>query len=305
MRGLIVKGIAGFYYVRREDAGAGAGAGLDAGPGAAQPLYQCRARGIFKKEGLTPTVGDWVDFALLDEEEGVVNGILPRKNLFLRPPIANIDAFVVMVAAAQPKPNLTILDKFLVSAEEAGTEAILCINKTDLAKGDEASRIADIYRDIYPLVELSCADGRGLDRLPSLLKGKRSALAGPSGVGKSTLLNRLRHDTALETGAVSGKTKRGRHTTRHVELFDMDFGGMIFDTPGFTSFENSCETVSDLAGCYPEMRPYAGTCRFDDCHHLREPGCAVREALLAGRIAQSRYDSYARQCAEVGQAGRT
>jgi ribosome biogenesis GTPase len=282
MEGLIVKGVGGFYYVR-----------TDGG------VYQCRARGLFKKNGVTPTVGDVVDFEPLDEEEGVINEIKPRKNIFIRPPIANIDCFVVVMAAAQPKPNLEILDRFLVMAEQAATDIVVCLNKVDITGIERVRGISDIYRSIYPVVEISCATGCGLERLPPLLKGKRCALAGPSGAGKSTLLNTLQLGLGLETGAVSGKTKRGRHTTRHVELFEMDFGGAIFDTPGFTSFETTGVDGRDLAGCYPEMAKYTGGCRFDDCRHIREPGCAVLEAVRENKIAPSRYESYARQLEEI------
>jgi ribosome biogenesis GTPase len=285
MRGLILKGIGGFYYVRPEAGGC---------------VYQCRARGVFKKDGVVPTVGDFVEFETLDEDEGVVNEILPRKNIFIRPPIANIDCFIVMIAAARPKPDLAALDKFLVSAEQARTEIIICINKVDLANSDDLRKISSIYQDVYTLVRLSCAEGTGIDGLTPLLRGRVSALAGPSGVGKSTLLNKLlRNGTELETGEVSDRTKRGRHTTRHVEIFDMDFGGMVFDTPGFSSFEIPDAEASELAQFYPEMRGCAGSCKFDDCRHLREPGCAVREALAEGRIAASRYASYERQYEEL------
>ncbi|MDR2089095.1 MAG: ribosome small subunit-dependent GTPase A [Clostridiales Family XIII bacterium] len=286
MKGLITKGVGGFYFVRPEGAGGGVS-------------YSCRARGIFKKEGLTPTVGDLVDFEALDEEDGVINAILPRRNLFIRPPIANADRFIVMIAAAQPAPNLSVVDKLLVAAEMAGAEAMLCINKTELLNREELRRVTGIYEGLYPLIEISCAENAGLDRLPPLLAGRKSALAGPSGVGKSTLINRLRGGTALETGAVSGRTERGRHTTRHVELFDTAGGGMIFDTPGFTSFAVSGADAAMLASFYPEMRERLGDCRFDDCRHLAEPGCAVRAALAEGRIAASRYASYVMQQQEI------
>jgi ribosome biogenesis GTPase len=287
MRGLILKGVGGFYYVRSE--------------GADGALYQCRARGIFKKEGLTPTVGDFVDFETLDEEDGVINAILPRRNLFVRPPIANVDLFVVMIAAVRPAPNLTVVDNLLVSAEMARTEAMLCINKTDILSPEKLRDITDVYKDIYPSVAISCVCGAGIEELPPMFAGRKSVLAGPSGVGKSTLINKLRGDAALalETGAISGRTKRGRHTTRHVELFDMDFGGMIFDTPGFTSFAVFGAEAAELDFCYPEMREFLGNCRFDDCRHLREPDCAVREALSKGRIAASRYASYVLQQREI------
>jgi ribosome biogenesis GTPase len=286
MRGLITKGVGGFYFVRPEGA-----------PGGVS--YRCRARGIFKKEGLTPTVGDLVDFETLDEEDGVINAILPRRNLFVRPPIANADLFIVMIAAARPAPSLAVVDKLLVAAEMAGTEAMLCVNKTELLNREKLRSVTEIYAGLYPLVEISCAEGLGLDRLPPLLAGRKSALAGPSGVGKSTLINLLRGGAELETGAVSDKTERGRHTTRHVELFDTDGGGMIFDTPGFSSFVVYGADAAALASFYPEMRECLGDCRFDDCRHLKEPGCAVLAALADGRIAASRYASYVMQQREI------
>ncbi|MDR0424562.1 MAG: ribosome small subunit-dependent GTPase A [Clostridiales Family XIII bacterium] len=288
MDGLIVKGIGGFYYVKA----------------AGGEVYQCRARGAFKKDGVTPTVGDAVDFEPLDEEEGVVNSIKPRKNIFIRPPIANIDCFVVIVAAARPAPNLGVLDKFLVSAERADTEVAICINKVDIGKPETIREIVDIYSGIYRVQQISCATGQGIEGLPGLFKGKRCALAGPSGAGKSTLLNLLHGGLGLETGSVSGKTERGRHTTRHVELFEMGFGGMMFDTPGFTSFEMNDMEAAELAGCYPEMAACLGQCRFDDCRHVKEPGCAVLEAVAGKRIAASRYASYLRQLEEISGARR-
>jgi ribosome biogenesis GTPase len=286
MKGLITKGVGGFYFVRPEGADGGVS-------------YKCRARGIFKKEGLTPTVGDFVDFEALDEEDGVINVLLPRRNLFIRPPIANADLFIVMIAATRPAPNLAVVDKLLVAAEMAGTRALLCINKTELLSREALRRVTEVYEGVCPLIEISCAEGRGLDSLPPLIAGKKSALAGPSGVGKSTLINLLRGGAELETGAISGKTERGKHTTRHVELFDTEGGGMIFDTPGFTSFTVPGADAAALASFYPEMREYLGNCRFDDCRHLKEPGCAVLDALAEGRIAASRYASYVIQQREI------
>jgi ribosome biogenesis GTPase len=281
MLGLIVKGIAGFYYVRYE-----------------RLVFQCKARGIFKKDGVTPTVGDYVEFEALDDEEGVINSILPRQNHFIRPPIANVDCFFIVLAAAQPEPNLFILDKFLVNSESAETPVVICINKTDLSTEEKLRSIESIYEGIYPVLRLSCVTGEGLDLLPGYIEGKKIALAGPSGVGKTTMINRLRTGANLETGSVSDKTKRGRHVTRHVELYETDCGGMIFDTPGFTSFDAYGAEAGELADYFPEMADYTGKCKFDDCLHLKEPGCAVRDAVQNRNIAESRYESYVRQLTE-------
>ena len=278
MIGLITKGIAGFYYVRYE-----------------QFVYQCKARGIFKKDGITPTVGDYVEFDALDDEEGIINTILPRQNHFIRPPIANVDCFFIVTAAAHPQPNLLILDKFLVTAERAEIPAVICINKLDLTSREKLTPIESIYQGIYPILEVSCVTGEGIDLIPELIKGRKVAFAGPSGVGKSTMINKLQRGLELETGLVSAKTKRGRHVTRHVELFETDFGGFIFDTPGFTSFDAACADAGELAGYYPEMTKYIQNCRFDDCMHIKEPDCAILEAVKEKKIAASRYESYKRQ----------
>ncbi len=280
MKGTIVKGIAGFYYVKEE--------GRDI------PAFQCKARGVFKKDGTVPAVGDHVMFQLGEgpEDDGLITEILPRKNQFIRPPIANVDCFVVVMAAAHPKPNLALVDKFLVMAEKSGTEIIVCLNKLDLAKERLVEEVKQLYGSIYPVVCLSAGTGLRTDELRELIKGKQTALAGPSGVGKSTLLNALLPSAAAETGDVSKKTKRGRHTTRHCELFDLGDGTMIFDTPGFTSFEIMEAEEAELQHLFPEMEPFLGTCRYDDCRHLKEPGCMVRQAVEQGTIPQGRYESY-------------
>lgn len=275
MEGTILKGIAGFYYVSCKGA-----------------LYECKARGIFRKDGLVPHVGDRVLIEVLEDGKGVMNEILSRKNVFIRPPIANVDCFVVVCAAAKPKPNLTIIDQFLVMAEENHTDVILCINKADLVEKEELSALRGIYEDIYPVCCVSGKSGFGILDLKSKMERKTCALAGPSGVGKSTLLNCLRQDYAMETGEISEKTNRGKHTTRHAELFEMESGGRVFDTPGFTSFDVLDTEEDQLAFLFPEMVPYRGMCRYDNCRHLKEPSCAVTEAVKNGKIKESRYQSY-------------
>ena len=284
MLGLIKKGIGGFYYVETE-----------------KGLIEAKGRGIFKKDGITLTVGDNVEISIIDEEnaKGVIEAILPRKNCFIRPPIANVDIFAVVFAPQKPKPNFVLTDKFLIMAEMNEAEAIICINKCDLASEDEIAEIRAIYEPVYPVIEVSAKTGKGLDELAKMLAGKRAALAGPSGVGKSTITNAIIPQANMETGAISEKTKRGKHTTRHVEIFDADYNTKIFDTPGFTSFEILEAEKDELWKYYPEFAPYAGDCRYDNCRHLKEPDCAIRKAVVAGKINKRRYDSYVANMEEI------
>ena len=262
MEGLIVKGIGGFYYVDT---------GLD--------IIEAKGRGIFKKDGITLAVGDRVELEIIDEAEkkGVINSIYPRKNQFIRPPIVNVDTFVVVFAASKPKPNLVLVDKFLVMAEMNDVEAVICINKSDLASQEELKEFRAVYEDIYPVIAVSAKTGDGMDELKKAVSGKTAALAGPSGVG----------------------TKRGKHTTRHAEIFNADGGGKIFDTPGFTSFEIMEAGEDNLMHYYPDIDRYTGSCYYDNCRHLKEPDCAVREAVKAGKIHRLRYESYAANMEEI------
>ncbi len=284
MVGLIKKGIGGFYYVETE-----------------KGLIEAKGRGIFKKDGLTLMVGDNVELSIIDEEkkQGVIEEIFPRKNQFIRPPIANVEVFAVVFAPQKPKPNFALIDKFLIMAEMNGAEAVICINKCDLASEEEIAAIKAIYEPVYRVLAVSAKTGMGLPELEKLLSGKRAALAGPSGVGKSTILNSIVPHANMETGAVSEKTKRGRHTTRHAEIFDAECGAKIFDTPGFTSFEILEAQEEDLWHYYPEFEPYAGDCRYDNCRHIKEPDCGVRKAVSAGKIHSMRYDSYVLNMEEI------
>ncbi|MBR6444455.1 MAG: ribosome small subunit-dependent GTPase A [Firmicutes bacterium] len=283
MTGEIVKGIGGFYYVATEEG-----------------VYQCRARGLFKKKKITPTVGDQVKITVLDDEEAVIDEIFPRSNLFVRPAVSNVDLMITVVAAKDPAPNAQVIDRMLVTAEKSGTDAALCINKTDLSDG-EAENTGSIYENIYPVIYLSCVTGEGIEELKELIRGKRVALTGPSGVGKSTILNTLKPEAEAETGTVSDKTQRGRHTTRHVEIFDLPGGTKVYDTPGFTSFEMQPDDGEDvpLDRFFPEMEKFLGHCRYDNCRHMSEPGCRIKEAVENGEIHKSRYQSYLKQMEDL------
>lgn len=277
MRGLIVKGIGGFYYIQTE-----------------KGIIEAKGRGIFKNKGITLCVGDEVNVTLTDEDEktGVIDEIFPRKNHFIRPPIANVDMFIVVFAAAEPEPNFPVIDKFLITARLHGIEPIVCINKCDLLTDEEVREIARIYESEYKVLCISTVAGQNMEVLKSAIAGKRVALAGPSGVGKSSILNLLHPQANMETGEVSKKTKRGKHTTRHVEIFKAEGGSYIFDTPGFTSFDISAMEYDQLVECFPEFEKLAGSCKYDNCRHLKEPECAVREAVKVGKIHPSRYKSY-------------
>lgn len=275
MTGTIVKAVSGFYYVAAEGG----------------RVYECKARGVFKNRGITPLVGDDALFEY-DEahESGLVTEILERKNSFDRPPLANVDLLVIVMAVANPDPSFEILDRFLVTAEQKNVKALICVNKCDIAKSETLDAFSE-YKSIYPVCFVSAKTGDGTDSLKACLTGMKAALAGPSGVGKSSLTNLLLGRSESETGDISRKSLRGKNTTRHTQLFAAD-GFMLFDTPGFTSFDASLDEDTELDRLFPEMRPYIGSCRFDDCRHLKEPGCAVTEALSEGKISQRRYKSY-------------
>lgn len=293
--GRIIKALAGYYYVEvsceHDEYG---------------KIYQCRGRGILRREGHTPLVGDMVRITVQDDEEAVVEEILPRINAFIRPPVSNVDLFLVTVAAADPAPSLELTDRFLVTAEAARADAAVLVNKDDLSS-KTVDRIVRIYDGIYPVIRLSAKTGEGLDSLRNLVRGRRCAFAGASGVGKTSLLARLTGESGHVTGEVSAKTGRGKHTTRHVEIHSLDEGTMLYDTPGFSSFE--ADRASDLTEespdmFFPEFAPYLGECRFDNCVHENEPDCAVRRAVEEGKIGRSRYQSYISLKAVLQEAER-
>lgn len=279
MKGRIIKGIAGFYYVHAEGCG----------------TYECKAKGVFRNQKLKPLVGDLVEIEILDEEEKTGNmvEILPRQSELIRPAVANVDQALVIFAAAKPKPNLSLLDRFLIMMDQQGIETIICFNKKDEATEEERIRLQNIYAGCGSRVLFTCAkQGQGVDELRELLLGHTTTVAGPSGVGKSTLINLLVPDAGMETGKISEKIDRGKHTTRHSELFRMDTDSYIFDTPGFSSLELAGMEKEELRYSFPEFREYEGICRFQGCMHQKEPGCRVKEAVQAGFINKERYESY-------------
>lgn len=278
MDGTIIKALSGFYYVDAENS-----------------LYECRARGKFRLDGTSPLVGDRVSFALDQNGKGYIEKIHDRKNFFIRPAVANVDVLVFIAANTNPITDPFLIDRVSVITEEAGCELIVCINKTDI---DSADELYDIYSSSgFKTFRVSAANGSGLEGLKSALSGKTCAFTGNSGVGKSSILNALVPELDLKVGEVSDKLGRGRHTTRHVELFSVGNDTFIADTPGFASFEvEMMQTIDkhELQYDFREFRSLIGLCRFDDCAHLREPGCSVTEAVNDGRIKLSRYQSYKR-----------
>lgn len=276
--GIIVKALSGFYYVASDG-----------------KIIDCKARGRFRLDGSSPLVGDRVQCSVDANGKGRVDIVQERKNWFIRPAVANIDTFVFVAANTNPVTDPFLVDRFSVIAAEAGCELIVCINKADI---DPGNALFEIFTQAgFPVVRTSAETGEGIEELRRLLSGKISAFSGNSGVGKSSILNALLPDAHIKTAAVSEKLGRGKHTTRHVELYALSGDTYIADTPGFASLDVTMTNVilkEQLQYDFPDFEPYLGMCRFHDCAHLKEPGCAVTEAVAAGRIAPSRYRSYAR-----------
>ena len=284
MYGKITKGIAGFYYIHVPGHG----------------IYECRARGIFRKEGIKPLVGDNVKLEVLDEpgKKGNLVEVLERGNELVRPAVANIDQAMIIFSIAKPAPSFNLLDRFLLLMEKQDIPCIICFNKEDLVTEKERKVVAEIYESCgYQVMFTSAAKGTGIENLIAALEGKTTSVAGPSGVGKSSLVNCLQKNVAMETGDISEKIDRGKHTTRHSELIaiqagEAGTGTYIMDTPGFSSLSLDSFTPQEITACYREFQDYEGGCRFQGCSHVHEPDCRVRDAVLEGKISQIRYDNY-------------
>lgn len=291
MQGKIIKGIAGFYYVHVAESG----------------VYECKAKGVFRKEKIKPLVGDNVEIEVLSEETktGNIIRIEPRNNELIRPAVANIDQALVVFAVTKPTPHFNLLDRFLVMMERKEIPVILCFNKKDIAEDPEIAELEAIYEKCgYPIVFTSAKEQENVAVLRQMLQGKTTAIAGPSGVGKSSLINLLQDQVQMETGTISKKIERGKHTTRHSELIAVDPESYIMDTPGFSSLYVNDFPKEELKYYFREFEPYEGTCRFQGCDHMHEPGCAVKEALEEGAIHPVRYKNYLEMYTELKEKKR-
>lgn len=291
MKGKIVKGIAGFYYVWCED----------------EHLYECKAKGGFRKAGIKPLVGDNVLLQILDSDKclGNIEEILPRKNALIRPAVANVDQAMVIFALANPMPNLNLLDRFLLMMEWQGVETVICFSKQDMVSREEEKRYQQIYEKCANRVlTISNTEKIGIAAVSECLKGRTTVLAGPSGVGKSSLVNLVFPEARSETGAISEKIQRGKHTTRHSELFYLKNQTFLFDTPGFSSLRPPDVTKEQLHRYFTEFLPYEGQCKYLGCSHIHEPGCVVQDALAHGEICKSRYENYVQIYEELSESER-
>ena len=291
MQGKIIKGIAGFYYVHVVEFG----------------VYECKAKGVFRKEKIKPLVGDVVEIDILDEAEkkGNIVEIVERTNELIRPAVANIDQALVVFAVTKPKPHFNLLDRFLVMMESKGIPVVLCFNKKDIATDKEIQQLKDIYANCgYEIVFTSARENQNIEDVKALLKNKTTAIAGPSGVGKSSIINLLQRNVQMETGSISEKIERGKHTTRHSELIWIEDNTYIMDTPGFSSLYTNEFEKEELKYYFTEFEPYEGTCRFLGCDHVHEPDCAVKEALAEGKIHPIRYENYLEMYKELKEKRR-
>lgn len=284
IKGIIIKALSGFYYVKTEN-----------------DVIECKARGVFRKKEFAPLVGDNVNISVTDNNRGIIEEIIPRLNSLIRPPVANIDRLFIVVSAASPAPNAFVIDKMTVLAKNNNIEPIIVINKSDLL---DPSDLAEIYKKCgFEVFIVSAEKGEGIDRLFPLFKDKLSVFCGNSGVGKSSILNAVDSRFDITTAEISEKLGRGRHTTRHIELYETH-GGFIADTPGFSSIDMERVEIikkDELQYCFPEFESYLGQCKFTSCSHTKEKGCAVLEAVEKGEIPHSRIESYRRLYEEASK----
>ena len=279
MQGKIIRGIAGFYYVHVPQKG----------------IYECKAKGIFRKNKLKPLVGDLVSLSILDEEnkKGNIDEVLERTNDLIRPAVANIDQALVVFAVKKPEPNLNLLDRFLIMMQQKEIPCVLVFNKSDMATEEEKQELEKIYANSgCKILFVSAKQDQGVEEVKAILEGKTSTVAGPSGVGKSSLINKLQSDINMETGDISEKIERGKHTTRHTEFIPIGEDTFIMDTPGFSSLAVFDMEKEELEQFYPEFDDYRDTCRFNGCSHTHEPGCGVKAAIEEGNISKARYENY-------------
>lgn len=289
--GKIIKGIAGFYYVHVVESG----------------LYECKAKGVFRKEKIKPLVGDIVEIDVLSEDEktGNIIDILERKNELIRPAVANIDQALVVFAVTKPKPHFNLLDRFLIMMESKGIPVILCFNKKDIATEPEIQELKEIYKACgYDMIFTSAYEKENVDKVKKLLIGKTTAIAGPSGVGKSSLINIFQPKANMETGSISEKIERGKHTTRHSELILIEENSYIMDTPGFSSLYTNAFEKEELKYYFREFDEYEGQCKFIGCDHIHEPGCAIKRAMEEGKIHPIRYKNYLEMYQELKEKKR-
>lgn len=280
MKGKIIKGIAGFYYVHTP---------------AVETVYECKAKGIFRNQNVKPLVGDDVEIDTKDQPEGkgIITAIHPRKNELVRPAVANVDQAMVIFAAAEPEPNLNLLDRFLIMMQKQKVNTIVCFNKTDIVAEKELFLLMETYRHCgYKVVCTSMLQKDSIGDIHRLIKGKTTVLAGPSGVGKSSLINMIQPEANMETGIISQKIKRGKHTTRHSELIYVEGETYLMDTPGFSSLYINEIEKEELKDYFIEFTDFEMNCRFAGCKHLNEPNCAVKEALVEEKISKIRYENY-------------
>lgn len=279
MQGKIIKGIAGFYYVHTPSGS----------------VYECKAKGVFRKDNKKPLVGDNVELDILDEEKllGNIREILPRHSELIRPAVANVDQAMVIFSIVKPQPNFNLLDRFLIMIRQQNIPCIICFNKQDIDEEDKGQEYEQIYAACgYQTLSVSGKNKQGIEKIEALLAGKTTTVAGPSGVGKSTIVNCLQSGTVMETGSISEKIERGKHTTRHSEFIAIKKDTYILDTPGFSSLGLFDLEKEDLAQFYPEFEPYEKYCRFGGCSHITEPVCGIRDAVAEGSISKMRYDNY-------------